>query len=353
MIWIGDGRTEDMAGVTLGLGAYRGRAEIAARQFAWATGLPAAVVEDRDLDRVRNLISTHGPADLAAREIPFVTKLFVLDLVDRDRVVYFDADLLYVNRWDPLKLDPDCLHVVRDRDWFGSVQADCHVWDIPADRYFNTGLLVLNRRLHLPVLREAARCWSSRTDSPFHDQGRINAAACHLGARIHWLHRDHNALGDDRTCEVGRFAVKGIHLGGGYPESAYSTLLAAHQGRGIECFVPREGAVGTWTYERRSETREMELREDGTVGRGSADCERYWRVWLAGGVPTLGVFGCSGGEDTITETFHAVRDGDVWRGRWNRFEQDACRLRPGEGISGGLSRFSFDENGTVPFERAR
>ena len=67
-----------------------------------------------------------------------------------------DADLLFVNRWDPTALDPDALHAVRDRWWNPGVHADSRQWGLPFGHYFNSGLLVLNRQLHLPLLRAAA-----------------------------------------------------------------------------------------------------------------------------------------------------------------------------------------------------
>ncbi len=45
MKWIGGPPETEMAGVTIGIGSFAGKAEIAARQFTWATGLLAAVID--------------------------------------------------------------------------------------------------------------------------------------------------------------------------------------------------------------------------------------------------------------------------------------------------------------------
>jgi hypothetical protein len=98
MHWLRNADDPGMAGVTLGLKRYRGRAEIAARQFLWATGLSAAIIGDEDISRVAELIVRHCPASMPFSHFPYAAKLFLFELLDWERLVYFDADLLYVNR---------------------------------------------------------------------------------------------------------------------------------------------------------------------------------------------------------------------------------------------------------------
>jgi hypothetical protein len=317
-----------MVGVTIGLRAFRGRAEFAARQFQWATGLDAVIVEDEDLPSIVDLIVRHCPASLPFAHFPYATKLFLFDMIDCERIVYFDADLLYVNRWDPTALDPEALHIVRDRWWNDGVQGDCRNWGLPFGHYFNAGFFILNRRLHLPLLRAAARSWGCHP-SPLFDQSFLNGEAFRQKVSLNWMHRDYNLVGGDCTVEAGRFPIMGLHVGGGFAETAFPDIISKCQGRGLER-VAFGGAKmgGTWIYERGSEQRSMEFWEDGMIGRGGAACEQYWRLWSEDGVPTLGVFGNSGGEALTTETFRAIRDGDVWRGRWARFEQNEVILRP-------------------------
>ena len=157
MQWIGNADDQGLIGVTLGLMAYRKRAEIAARQFVWATGLSAAIIGDEDIPRLTELIVRYCPLSMSSADFPFAAKLFLFDLLDCERLVYFDADLLYVNRWDPTKLDPNALHVVRGQWlWHPAVRADCDRWGLPFGHYFNSGFFVLNRELHLPFLRGGA-----------------------------------------------------------------------------------------------------------------------------------------------------------------------------------------------------
>ena len=317
-----------MAGVTLGLGAYRGRAEIAARQFVWATGLSAAIIGDEDIPRLTELTARHCPASMSSADFPFAAKLFLLDLLDCERLVYFDSDLLYVNRWDPTKLDPNALHVVRDKWWRPAIRADCKRWGLPFGHYFNSGFLVLNRELHLPFLHGAANSWR-RHRSPFHDQPSLNGEAFHRKLRIDWMHRDYNLLARVGTVEAGKFPIKALHLGGSCREAVFHEVIAKYQGRGTEFAAPEGSTMaGTWIYERGGKSRRIEFWEDGIIGHGGAQCERFWRIWPSDGVPTLTIFGISNAPKKVTETLRAARDGNVWRGRWLHSEKNEVVLRP-------------------------
>ena len=327
MKWVGVSNGTTMAGVTIGVGNYVGKAEIAARQFAWATGLPAAIIEDTEVPSVAKLIAKHCPPTFPWQEIAFAVKVFLFDLLPHDRVVYFDADLLAMNRWDPAQLAPKGLHVVRDLFFAPWIENEARVWELCPGEYFNSGLLVLSLAAHLPVLREAARWWCWR-ETGLHDQTPLNFAARQTGVEIRWLHRDFNLINGERSCEAGRFAVKGLHVGGGWPESAYGEVLARGQGCGLACLsLADAGLGGIWRYGRGGESRPVTFQEDGAIGLGSMNCERFWRVWSENGQPMLGVFGYCG-PGGVSETFHASRDGAVWRGRWNRFEQDEVTLTP-------------------------
>jgi hypothetical protein len=225
-------------------------------------------------------------------------------------------------------LDPDALHVVRDPWWNSGVRMDSQHWGLPFGHYFNSGFLVLKRELHLPLLHGAAKSWG-RHPSPFRDQPSLNGEAFHRQVRINWMHRDYNVIGGDRTVEAGKFPVKGLHLGGRREEGAFREVIAKYQGQGAEPPAPDGiSMAGTWIYERGGKQRELEFWEDGMIGRGGAACERYWRIRLDGGVPTLAIFGAPAGERNLTETLRATRDGNVWRGRWLRFGKNGVVLRP-------------------------
>lgn len=66
----------------------------------------------------------------------------------------------------------------------------------------------------------------------------------------------------------------------------------------------------------------MTFRRDGLVGEGAADCEIFWDLDCDAPGPRLLVFG----SDQLT--FAANKKGDVWRGRWERFERMEIELAP-------------------------
>jgi hypothetical protein len=334
MKWLGEPDSSEMVGVTIGMGRYFGKANIAAKQFTWATGLPAVIIEDSDSERVAELVARSFPSILQTAEIPYSVKLFLFDLLPQERMVYFDADIVAVNFWNPIELDPEYLHVVRDRFWSPIIEQEAGIWGLRTREYFNSGLMILSRSNHLAMLRDAAQSWFLRSSS-FHDQSRLNYGAQHTGVKIHWLHRDFNVINGERTCEAGRFAVKALHLGGRWPESAYAQVIATSKGCGLECLSCKELSEIDcridricWRYERGGQSRLIEFQEDGTIGEGTRNCERFWRIWNDKGQLTLGVFGYCGTREEVSETFHAIYDGACWRGRWNRFEQNEFRLTP-------------------------
>jgi Mannosyltransferase putative len=61
--------------------------------------------------------------------------------------------------------------------------------------------------------------------------------------------------------------------------------------------------------------RMLHLRDDGTIGEGSADCERYWSVNTINGEVMLTILG------THSATCHLHLDGDRWQGHWLRHER--------------------------------
>lgn len=63
------------------------------------------------------------------------------------------------------------------------------------------------------------------------------------------------------------------------------------------------------------DSRALELRPDGSIGDGAADCERYWSLHHANGTLVLSILG------NDSSTCHLTREGRVWKGAWLRHER--------------------------------
>ena len=90
---------------------------MAARQFKAALGVASSDRRGLGPSRIAEFAAGRAPSTLPSERIPYSAKLFVLDLLPHERMIYFDADLLAANRWYPATFNPEYLHVVRDRIW--------------------------------------------------------------------------------------------------------------------------------------------------------------------------------------------------------------------------------------------
>lgn len=182
-----------MLGVTIGVGEYYGQlAKLAAQAMEEKTGLKTVVLGDE------HFISSGLPA-------PHHLKLRMFDLVNEDSIVYFDADMACLKSWSP-DLFANCeavvavaesarpLHVFTARDW-----------GIPAEEYFNAGLMILNRQHHQNWLRETEHF--VLTDTKFKeydplDQAALNITRHRMGVKLHLLDRRYNWIGygNGRLC---------------------------------------------------------------------------------------------------------------------------------------------------------
>lgn len=318
-------------GVTLCNEAYRSRAELAAQQFVACTGCAAAIIEEGDFDRIVEPACKLLSKRIVPRDLPFFAKLFLFDLLEAEHLVYFDADLLFVRPWNPATLFlPGKLRAVRDLWWQVAVVQDCRHGGMPMSGYVNTGLLLLNRRDHWEVLHEAVRSFRS-FQSPFHEQPYLNYALHQCQVSIEYLHRDYNFIAPFTSEEPRAFPPVGLHLGGRYPFSSYHQVVSNFADRTTPSVPPAEsGLVGQWRYDRVGlGGRVLDFRADGTIGDGSARCERYWRAWWDDEAMRLAVFGNTHLDAQITKTFEATPHGDgSWRGRWVNFEKCEVVLSP-------------------------
>jgi len=79
-------------------------------------------------------------------------KLHLFDLLDDDHIFYFDADAIHLNDWNPEKFSGRSAVVAALDPFIGQLAEESGV---PADRYFNAGVMILNRAHHEPMLRVA------------------------------------------------------------------------------------------------------------------------------------------------------------------------------------------------------
>ena len=317
-------------GVTIATENYRSRAEVAADQFSKWTGCHAVILGESEVADAARLAAKYCAKPPAPHHVPYLAKLFLFDLVDRESVIFFDADWLCMRPWDTKGVaDTGRLHAVRDFWWNAGVCRDCEVWGMRVEDYFGAGFMVLRRDNHLEWLRAAAALYGS-ADAILPEQALLNRAAQTLSLPVGYLPRDYNLTEAPSSDELGAFDIVGAHMMGGFPADRYRDFIATYENRGAPSLAPASaGMEGLWTYSRVGlDSRPLEFRPDGTIGAGTAGCERYWRVWQEYGRPVLGVFGIAGGERRMTLTLRAGREGAEWRGRWLRFERSEVLLTP-------------------------
>jgi|SRR5438105_3805724 len=182
-----------MVGVTIGVGEYYGRlASLAAQAMQEKTGIKTTVLTDK------HFASSGLPA-------PHHLKLRMFDLVDAESIVYFDADMACLRPWKPQHFaNSDAVVAVAEsaRPLHICTAQD---WGIPVEKYFNAGLMILNRKYHQDWLRATERF--VLTDTKFKeydplDQAALNITRHRLGLELELLDRRYNwiAFGVGRLC---------------------------------------------------------------------------------------------------------------------------------------------------------
>lgn len=315
-------------GVIVATEKYLARARVASDQFSKWTGCRAVVLKEEDLRAVPDLVRRWGGNAPIAEHVPYLARLCLFDLLDVEHIVSFDADWICLRPWEPsLLCIESSLAVARDFWWNSPVTTDCATWGIDPSQYFNAGFMLLNRRNHAHWLCEAAALYG-KADAVLREQTLLNSAAQTMHLPVRFLCRDYNLIEAGSSDELGAFNIIGAHLMSKFPVEQYEEFVRAYENRGTPSLPPEEtGMAGAWLYDRVGlGLREIEFRPDGTIGKGSAGCERFWRVWHEYGRPMLGVFGNAGGEARVTMTFRAWPDGDGWHGRWLRFERCEVHL---------------------------
>jgi len=196
-----------MIAATIGIGeAYGKLARYAAQTVREMTGLETVILDDKDFVK-------------SGLPHPHHLKLRLFDLVEDETVMFFDSDMVCLNRWSPQRfIKANAVVAVVERP-VPTIMRICEAWDIPWHEYFNAGLMILDRRCHQDWLREAERF--VLTDKKFtefdpYDQAALNITRYRLGVKLELLDRRYNwvGFGKGKLCfEVPVFMAHGLKDG--------------------------------------------------------------------------------------------------------------------------------------------
>ncbi|HEY0981126.1 class I SAM-dependent methyltransferase [Schlesneria sp.] len=289
---------------TIAVGSeYRRLAEISVDRMREATGREVVVLGEEELANsgLRN-----------ASQLKF--RLF--DLVDAENVLYFDADVFALARWD---LQPLC-----DTRKFYAMRAfwfDEHCQKLGSiygfdDRVVCSGLFVANRTHHAAAFRLAEKL--QPPDDQFHgfrnlEEIAISIALNTLSVPIHFLPRRFNWVQYGRGNLFQQANVVMAHA----CDAALRRQFLTRDWQPVRDFYPDVSATKfesdrTFIYDRVGyDLRPLTLRTDGTVGSTGGNAERYWFLSRVDGEEVLTI----GSVLDETCSFRRGRDG-IWRGRW-------------------------------------
>jgi ADP-heptose:LPS heptosyltransferase len=266
--------------VTIGVGAYANLARLAAREVELRTGLPTLVL---------------GDSEFAASglEHPAFLKFRLFDLTDADNILFFDADMVALDNWDPTQFfGHAAIACVRER-MISIIREESQSWNIPPEEHFNTGVLILNREHHAPLLRQAE---SLRFAHPtvLNDQLPINAARLQLNIPLCGLDRRFNFLGfgasslshDIPVVFAHRLAPNRQDLNESYFNGDYSLFDPQFK---IDQSATARLANSTYNYYDADRNRGIiRLLDDGTIyPTADPDAESYWFVHTKNNRPTI------------------------------------------------------------------
>lgn len=316
--------------VTIGVGDHAELARLAARELSARTGLQTIVLGDSEFVA-------------SGLEHPHYLKFRLFDLVEADDVLYFDADLVCLEEWNPRPLfGKAAIACVRER-MIDEVRWESGEWGVPLEEHFNSGMFIVNRLHHQHWLR-CAESLRQLHPTHFYDQLPLNAARYQLGLRLKLLDRRHNYLG---------FGASSL--------SYETTVLMAHKlapGRcdlnvayfrgSYELPPPHfrsDESSGRWLCGRtfdyagpNGEPAVICLRDDGTIiPAAHPDGIGYWFIYNVSGKATLAL----ASETRIVHRLVQEMDG-VWVGTTN-----ADRVRLTERAARGEVRITEGNARTV------
>jgi ADP-heptose:LPS heptosyltransferase len=266
--------------VTIGTGHFAHMATLAAREVRAKTGLETIVLGD-------NEFAASGLAH------PSLLKFRIFDLVSADHLLYFDADMVCLEHWDPRQYFGDrSIVAVRER-MLDMIRREAFTWGVPAAEYFNAGMFIASAVHHRQWMRLAESLYPAGGEALL-DQSPLNAARHRLGIPVRLLDRRYNWLGfggnslslDAPVIMAHKLVPNRVEVNVDYLENRYdlfrpSIIMDDSEAARLvgKTFVMiRDGLA----------SEEMHFREDGTVLLpAGAEDTGYWFVHVRGGRPTL------------------------------------------------------------------
>ena len=209
-----------MIGVTIGVNPiYKELAKLSARCFEEMTGLEVIILGEKEFMKS----GLPHPASL---------KLAIFDLVNKENILYFDADWFCTKKWNPIifnnkKAITACNDFVLNCDWpnqyenydnakfhnyhldnfsshlFSETRND-YINEIKSfsgikseyDKWINTGLWIANRAYHKEWLNKSMEYYIGFVGhhSEYYEQPAMNLAIEKLGIEVNYLSRTYNTL---------------------------------------------------------------------------------------------------------------------------------------------------------------
>ena len=301
-----------MLGITIGTGEYYSRlAKLAARAVEEKTGIRTMVLGDE------HFAASGLPA-------PHYLKLRLFDFTEDDFVMYFDADMVCLNSFNPKQFArKDAVVAVAENARFLHVRT-AQDWGIPLNEYFNAGLLILHRQCHRDWLRETERF--VETDTKFaeydpYDQAALNITRHRLGLKLELLDRRYNWIGyggSRLSHQVPVFLAHGLHPKNKFAnvdffEGRYKPPFNWHIKIKEEAMDQLKGRTLQLKTQTKNAAMRVQLNRDGTIGPPHfPGFAQYWFVHDRHGVPALAL--CS--EAQIVQEFKQAHTG-----RWQSVQR--------------------------------
>jgi len=324
----------NMIGLTVGTGGHLPLAQEAARRFELCTGLPVTILGDREYEDSGCLN-------------PSLMRTYAFDYVDADTVIYFDADILFCRQWNPAEVIDGKLQVVRDVNYAAHVIDECmEKFGATSANYFNAGLMIMNRG-HADYLRVARRLTEDviLDASPFMEQTALNMAVGIMDVEVSYLPRVFNWLVTARESIEAGIPVIGAHKWRSLQSAGDQLAESHHLDMPFEDYELYQEFAGFYKYERVGhDSRDIELRADGTIGQGCSRMEWWWVVAFRDGVPHIAIRGYTTISDRSELTTTWLRkDTSGFSGQWEHFEKMPIKL----------ARYDERPEPRAPYGRAR
>jgi len=183
-----------MQAITIGTGKWAKLAQYSAARMAEMTGLEVRVLGDKEV----------GPLNLSH---PSWAKCWIWNFigVEDSYVFIFDADLWCMKEWKPQLVHPTRLMVVRDES-SDAVRAECQLYALDPNLYFNTGLLITR---YIGGVMECAKSYHPKFGR-WQEQTAINHVVQGSSLMVDYLPHAYNRLLWPGKDDYGTDALKAL-----------------------------------------------------------------------------------------------------------------------------------------------